>query len=36
MSNALEWINDKLHEILGISEANTVNYVMAICRYIIN
>jgi len=26
----LDWINDKLHEIIGISEAHLTNYVRAI------
>jgi pre-mRNA-splicing factor ATP-dependent RNA helicase DHX16 len=29
MSENLNWINDKLHELIGMSEAHTVNYIMA-------
>ena len=28
----LEWINDNLHDILGVSEKFTVNYVHSMCN----
>jgi len=28
--NDLDWINDKLHDIIGMSEAHLINYVHAI------
>lgn len=30
MSDNLDWINDKLHDIIGMSEAHLINYVYAI------
>ena len=33
MQEGIEWINDNLHDILGISEKHTVNYISAICKY---
>ena len=29
MSDKLDWINDKLHELIGMSEGHTVNYIVA-------
>ena len=32
MSDDLTWINDQLHSLLGMSEAHTVNYIVAISK----
>jgi hypothetical protein len=37
MTSNLDWINDKLHDIIGMSESHLVNYIHAIGKfYIIN
>ena len=32
MSNDLNWINDQLHSLIGLSDAHTVNYIVAISK----
>jgi pre-mRNA-splicing factor ATP-dependent RNA helicase DHX16 len=32
MSNDLNWINDQLHSLIGMSEAHTVNYIVAVSK----
>jgi hypothetical protein len=32
MSENIDWINDKLHEIVGMSESHLVNFIHRICK----
>ena len=35
MNTNIDWINDKLHDVIGMSESHLVNYIHAIGKLIL-